>query len=454
MKQTIIVIGGLAAGPSAASKAKRVNPDADVLLFERGEHVSYGICEIPYYVGGTITDVEYLVPFDASKLERTRGVRAKIGHSVEELLPTKKRIIVRDLERDKVVEFSYDKLIVATGSSPRKLPDINVSAKNVFQLKSLSDGMAIERFVSEKKPKHGVIIVGGYVGMEMCEALVGRDMKVALLHPEALPLSGLEEETRRAVLAELTQNGVDFKPLQNVKQFVTDGEGYVTKVVTDQASFDSDVVIVSIGVEPNSVLASRAGLRRGTYNGILTDERQLTSDDSIFAAGDCCEVRSLITRRWMYIPLGTYAARQGRVAGENAAGGHTLFKGALRAIAVKVFGLEVAQVGLSFAEAVEAGFDAVKVEVTSDSMVRYFPGNEEINIVGIADRRSKRLLGANVFGGRGSVLRANLLGFAIQHAIDADALFHSDQIYSPPFAPLWDPVLVFAGELRKVLGDR
>jgi NADPH-dependent 2,4-dienoyl-CoA reductase/sulfur reductase-like enzyme len=454
MRQRIIVVGGLAAGPSAASKAKRVNPDAEVLLFEQGEHVSYAICEIPYYLGGMVHDRDLLLPFDSAKLEQTRGIQVKTGHIVEEVFPTKKKIVVRDLGREKVAEYSYDKLILALGSKVRRLSKINTNGKNVFKLKSFSDGMAIHQFVEEKKPGHCVIVGGGYVGMEMCDALVSRKINVTLLHPESLPMSGLEGETRKAVLEELTNRGVEFRPSEPATEFVADSEGNVVEVRTARGTYSSDMVIISIGVEPNSELASRAGIRLGKHGGILTDERQLTSDDSIFAAGDCCEIKNLVTRKWMYIPLATYASRQGRVAGENAAGGRVFFKGAIRAIAVKVFSLEVAQVGISLDEALAAGFDALKVSITSDSKISYYPGNERISIVGIADRGSKRLVGANVFGGQGSVLRANWLGLAVQQGMSVDDLVHSDLIYSPPFSPLWDPVLLLVGQLQKAMSRR
>jgi NADPH-dependent 2,4-dienoyl-CoA reductase/sulfur reductase-like enzyme len=448
MKQTILVVGGLAAGPSAASKAKRVNPDAEVVLFEQGEHVSYGICEVPYYIGGTVADFESLNPLDPAKLERTRGIKVKVGHSVEQILTTKKKLIVRDLNRDSLSEFAYDKLILGMGSNPRTLAVEGRDAKNIFRVKSLADGMAIKKFIEEKKPKRCVIIGGGYVGIELCEALVGAGINVVLLHLDEFPMTGLEDETRRVVLDELVKNGVRFQPRQNVRKLVSDADGNTNSVVTESRSFDCDFVILSVGVEPNTELASQARIRLGRHRGILTDERQMTNVDSIFAAGDCCEVKNLITGRWFYIPLATYASRQGRVAGENAAGGRAVFKGAVRSIAVKIFALEVAQVGLSSQEALDAGFDFMKLQVTADTKVSYFPGNAKMDIVAIADKRTHRILGANIFGGSGSVLRANTLAFAIQQKMTVEELSHLDLIYSPPFAPLWDPVLILANQLK------
>jgi NADPH-dependent 2,4-dienoyl-CoA reductase/sulfur reductase-like enzyme len=449
MRQRILVVGGLAAGPSAASKAKRINPDAEVILFEEGEHVSYGICEIPYYLSGSISDIQDINPMDPATLERTRGVNVKTLHSVEEILPVRKKIIARELEHNRVIEYSYDKLILTTGSTVRKLGVKGVDARNVFRVKSLADGIAIKRYVTEMKPRACVIIGGGYVGMELCETLRSLGINVTLLHLDDYPMTGLEQETREAVLAELTRHKVEFRPRQKVTGFNVGLDGCVKTVVTESGSFNADIVILSIGVEPNTSLASQIGIRLGRYNGIVTDERQVTNIDSIFAAGDCCEVKNVINNKFMYIPLATYASRQGRVAGENAAGGATVFKGVIRSIGVKVFDLEVAQVGLSLDESRDSGIDAEKMQVIADSNVKSYPGNRSVNIVAILDRRRRRIVGANVFGGPGTVLRANLLGLAIQQKISVEDISHLDLVYSPPFSPLWDPVLVLANQLRK-----
>jgi NADPH-dependent 2,4-dienoyl-CoA reductase/sulfur reductase-like enzyme len=202
-------------------------------------------------------------------------------------------------------------------------------------------------------------------------------------------------------------------------------------------------------VEPNTSLAAEAGIRLGSHKGILTDQRQTTSDDSIYAAGDCCEVRNIITNKWSYIPLATTASKQGWTAGENAAGGSSTFKGVIRAIGVKVFDLEVAHVGLSSREAREAGFDPVIEQIEAPSRISFFPGSQQVHIIAVADRNSKRILGANVYGKDGAMLRANVLAVAIQHGLTVDDVARLDLIYTPPFSPLWDPVLVMGNQLRK-----
>jgi len=449
MRQRILVIGGLAAGPAAASKAKRTNPPADVILFEQGENISSGICEVPYYIGNVITNVEKLSAFTPLDFERTRGVKIHTLHRVEEIQPVKKHIVVRDLYRDKILTYEYDKLILATGSKTKTLGIAGENARNVFHVKLLSDGLAIKHFIDEERPQRAVIIGGGYVAIEMCEAFRTLGLETTLLHRDELPMSKLEPDIQKVVLAELTKNSIQFHSKQTLKAFKTDGTGKVVEVVTNSGSYPTDLIIIAIGVEPSIDLAKSIRARLGTFGGILTDQHQTTSVDSIYAAGDCCEVKNLVNNRWMYAPLATYAARQGWVAGENSAGGNASFKGAIRAIAVKAFGLEIASVGLSSREAEESEFNPIVEHIVGDSRISFYPRSEKVHIIAIADKKSNRLLGANVVGGSGSALRANTLGVAIQQKMTVEEISKLDLLYSPPFSPLWDPILIAAHQLSK-----
>lgn len=451
MKQKILVVGGLAAGPGAASKAKRVNPDAEVTLFEQGEHISYGICEIPYFIGGAVKDPGKLVSYSPEKLEKEKGVKVRTFHAVEKIQPVKKMITVRDLQKGKLVEYEYDRLVLATGSKVRGLGLSGEHGRNVFHVKSLDDGYGIKKMIESEHPRKAVILGGGYVGMEMAEALVSCGIETTVLHRWELPMSRLELETRTVILKELDSHGVQFVPKVRVKEFKTDSTGKVTDVVTSEGTYSTDMVVLSIGVEPNVELAEQAGIRMGKSRGILTDQRQSTGNDGIYAAGDCCEVKNIVNNRWMYIPLATIAARQARVAGENAAGGSAEFKGAIRALALKIFDIHVAQVGLSSVEAKESGFQTAVEHIESNSRISYYPGNSRLHITAIADRTSGRLLGANVVGGDGVALRANTLGVALQHRLTIDDIARLDLIYAPPFAPLWDPILVMANQVKKKL---
>lgn len=450
MARRILVIGGLAAGPSAASKAKRVNPAAEVVLFEQGSDVSYGICEIPYFIAGEV-DGSKLVVNTPDQLRQKKQIEVRAQHRVEEILPTQRKIIVRDFKQGRTFEEPYDKLIIATGSSPRQLGIEGEESRNVFSVSSLEDGHRIHRYIEAEKPSHAVIIGGGYIGMEMCECLRAREIGVTLLHNQSLPMKGLERAAQEDVRSELERKGVQFVAHARTQGFVADRARRVTQVVTDQGTFEADIVIVAIGVKPNSALAAAAGVTLGTAGGILTDQRQQTNIDNVFAAGDCCETRNVATNKFMYIPLATIASKQGWVAGENAAGGSALFKGAVRAVGVRVFDLEVARVGLSAAEAESCGFRPVTETISALSRVGMMPGSKRLNVTLIADKSSRRLLGANLWGGEGAVLRSNICATLIQHKITIDDMQQLDLVYSPPFSPLWDPLLVAANTVRKKL---
>jgi NADPH-dependent 2,4-dienoyl-CoA reductase/sulfur reductase-like enzyme len=450
MGRRILVIGGLAAGPSAASKAARTSPDAEVVLYEQGEAVSYGVCEIPYHISGEVK-AEALSAFTPETLRTTRRVDVRILHRVEEIQPHRRTLRVRNLKDGTTSEERFDRLVIATGSRPRRLGFEGEESRNVFRVKALDEAYALRKFVSEERPRTAVIVGGGYIGMEMADAFTSLGIEVTLLHNSSLPMKSLERETRERVREELEKNGVRFVGMAQAAAFVRGREGKVTHLVTGDGSYEAGIVVVAIGVEPNSDLARGAGIRTGSSGGILTDQRQQTSVDNIYAAGDCCEVKNLVTGRQVYIPLATIASKAGWTAGENAAGGNAVFRGAIRAVAVRVFGLEVAQVGASEEDAREAGFETVCETITGWSRVAVMPGSERVTIRLIADRKSQRLLGANVSGREGAVLRANTLAVAIQQKVTIGEMQQWDLAYSPPFTPLWDPLLVAANAMQRKL---
>lgn len=450
MGKRILVIGGVAAGPSAASKAKRTNPAFEVILFEQGENISYGICEIPYSIGGEI-DASRLVSYTPQQLRERKGVEVRTLHRVEEILPAKRALRVRNLSIGKVSEELYDKLIIATGSRARTLGVQGEEARNVFSVKSLDDGVRIRKYLDEEKPRHAVIVGGGYIGMEMADALRAQNLDVTVLHLHPLPMNGLEREASELVCEELRKHDVEYVGGARTEGFVVDRRRTVTHVVTNQGSYETDLVVIAAGVLPNSDLAKAAGIRTGVSGGILTDQRQQTNLDNIYAAGDCCEVRNLVNNKSSYIPLATVASKQGWTAGENAAGGRAEFRGALRTVAVRVFGLEVARTGLSAREAEASGFDVATETITAWTKVALMPGSSKIWIKAIADKRTQRLLGVNLVGKEGAALRANTFAVAIQHRVTIPEMQQWDLVYSPPYAPLWDPVLVAANAVRKKL---
>jgi CoA-dependent NAD(P)H sulfur oxidoreductase len=449
MKKKIVVVGGIAAGPSAAAKATRTNPESEVVLFETSDTVSYGICETPYVIGGVIKDENSLVMYTPKRLQEEKGFTVRTFHHVEAIHPTRHEVVVRDLRQRSDLRVGYDKLILATGASPKRLRIEGEAARNVFYLRSREDCLAILRFMSSESPKQAVIIGAGYIGMEMAEAFSTRGIEVAILDQGILPLSRHEHETREKILETLWSHNVTFQGGITVEGFVNDGSGKVRHIITNRGSFEGDIVLIAIGVEPNTSLASEIKIRVGDSGAIRTNEQQQTSVDDIYAAGDCAEVKNIVTGVPDYIPLASVASRTGWIAGENAVGGRTSFNGALRSVALKVFEMEIGHVGLSSEEAKENKFDITTETITSKSKIPIYPGSEDLTIKLIIDRRTQRLLGADLFGKEGAVLRSNILAVAIQQKLTIAEIAKLDLSYAPPFSPLWDPILVAANKSKR-----
>jgi NADPH-dependent 2,4-dienoyl-CoA reductase/sulfur reductase-like enzyme len=424
------------------------------MMFEASETISYGMCEAPYAIAGLIPDESRLVSYTPERLQEEKGVTVKTLHRVEKILASQHRLVVRDLRKRESVEYAYDKLVIATGAQAKRLNMPGEDARNVFPVSSRENVRAIMKYIDEESPVRAVIIGGGYIGMEVSEALRSRGMEVTVLHRHRLPMAGLETETRERILSELEKNEVHFVTNAKIEQLQAGTDGKVRHVITNRGTFEADLVILSLGVVPNVGLAKQAKIRIGATGAIAVNERQQTSADDVYAAGDCCEIRNVVSGKPMHIPLATYASRAAWVAGENAAGGRATFKGSIRAAAVKIFGIEVAQVGLSSDEAKEAGFEVATESVTSHSRVALMPGSSKITLRLIFDPNSGRLLGANVFGGSGAVQRANTLGVAIQQKMTVEDISRFDMIYAPPFAPLWDPVLIAANQAIKKVKSR
>ncbi len=453
MHRTVVVIGGVAAGASAASKAARTGTGTRVILLEQSDTISYGICEIPYYVGGEVSG-EDLVIHTPESLKREKGVDVRILHRVEEIRPGRRMLRVRDLGTGLVSDLGYDKLIVATGARPLRLGIPGEDARNVFPVRTLDGAHALRRFVDGERPRRAVIIGAGFIGVELAEAFVRRNLEVTLLEKGDLPVDGMFLPAREAVRDVLLGNGVRFVPGAAPVSFAADTTGAVSHVLAPHTTYPADLVVVAAGVVPNTELAVAAGIRTGRRGGILTDRRQQTSADGVFAAGDCCEVRNLVTNGWMYAPLATNASRAGWVAGTNAAGGSAAFNGALGSTAVRVFSLEAAQVGLTEREALDARLSPVTESIVASSRIGFMPGSRKITVTLMADRTTGRLLGASFFGEEGAVVRSHALAIAIQQRMTVDALRASDLAYAPPFSPLWDPILVAANALARTLTSR
>ncbi|MDX1545414.1 MAG: FAD-dependent oxidoreductase [Rhodothermales bacterium] len=456
----IAVIGGVAAGPAAAAQAARTDPRADVVLFEQGPEISYGACEMPYVLAGWIDALDDLIVLTPEEFEATRGAKVRVGHAVLGLHPRRHRIDVKDVRTGQVTEERFDKVILAVGARAR-MPDFDgADAANVFPMRRLTDARRLQRFLAAHPVRHVVILGGGYVGVEMAEAMHARSIRVTILEPQGGLLNRYLDDALRPVIEEEVQrHGVQIRRERAVA-FEQDRDGLVRAVRTDRGEkIGCQAVVVAMGVEPNTALARAAGVRVGATGALAVDAGMRTNVPGIWACGDCIEVERVIDGRAIHLPLSPVAFRTARVAAENAArrgqGRPARFPGVCAASAVKVFGLEVAAVGLRLAEAQDAGFDALAHTVRHWSRVAIYPGAERVYVRLVVERRSGRLLGGELVGREGAALRADVLVPLVRAGATVHDLRDLDLIYTPPFAPSLDPLIVAANEsIKQLAGSR
>jgi len=450
MAERLIVIGGVAAGMSAASRARRLNPKIEIMVFEKSGFVSYGSCGLPYFVSDVIKAPENLVVYDAKFFKEKRNIDVYLHHEVLKIFPAKRSVLVKDLERDKEFEIGYDKLVIATGARAVKPNIKGVDLKGIFTIRFLEDGIAIKNFIKENSPKRALIVGAGYIGMEMAEALVSLGIDVTVVEMMPNILGSMDDEINEIVEGELQRNGVKLLKSTSVVEFV--GDGFVKgAILNNGVSLDVDLVIVGAGIKPNSEIARDAGIEMGRTGAIAVNQRMETNILGIFAAGDCAEAFHLVLGRPVYVPLGTTANKQGKVAGENAVGGNAVFKGIVGTAVFKVFDLEVARTGISEKQAREEGIDYVSTVIEHGSRAHYYPGGSKIRVKLIAERKTGRLLGAEMVGRDGVAKRIDVFATALHARMSIDELTQLDLSYAPPFAPVWDPILIAANDIEKKL---
>lgn len=449
LKRKIIVIGGSAAGPAAAAKAKRVNPQNEVILYEAGKYISIGTCEIPYVLSGEVKSVEKLTLFNPETFEKEKGVKVKINHRVEFIDKHKKKIFVRDLITQKVFEDNYDKLILCTGSLKKIHPAFRNGLQNVFYLKTIDDVRAIQNFVAKNKINTALVIGASYTGLEALEFVRNIASEIYLIDISDLPLPGYDLEIRKILLDKLTEKKINFLGnVKDIKPFEKDDR--VVRVKLNNEQIEVDFILISIGFEPNNSLAKSANLSLNSPCGsIKVDEKQKTSDDNIYAAGDCCGVKEFITKKTRWIPLASYAHNQGHTAGANAAGEPAVFGQVVRNAAFRFFDLNVAIVGLTNDELEDNQIKFREVSAIGNSRVRIMPGGEKHFLKIKFKPDDKRIVSANLIGGDDIVGKANLISFAIKNNIPITKFFETDFLYTPTLSPLIETLSILgkkAGE--------
>ncbi len=442
MTERLVVVGGDAAGMTAAATARRRAPRdrLEIVAFERTPHTSYSACGIPYLVGGLVDDVSALVARSPEE-HRRRGVDVRTGAEVVAVDLGTRRVQVRAADGTETSE-GFDQLVLATGSTPRRPPLPGVDADGVYGVQTLDDGLALRDALGEQ-PEHAVVVGGGYVGLELAEAMRRRGLAVTLVEAAAQPMTTLDPEMGALVADAMRAVGITVRAEEHVEGFDV-ADGRVRAVRTASGTLPADVVVLGLGVAPNVGLAVDAGIPIGESGGVAVDDHLRPGAEGVFAAGDCVESFHRVARRPVVVALGTHANKQGRAAGINATGGDAVFPGVIGTAAVQVCRFEVARTGLSSAEAEAAGLDAFAVTVEATSRAGYYPGAAPIHVRVVAEQGSGRLLGAQIVGEEGAGKRIDVFATAIWNEMTVDDMLSLDLAYAPPFAPVWDPTLVAA----------
>jgi len=445
-RRRLVVIGGVAAGASAAAKAKRTNPDLEVILLERDAHISYGACGLPYFIAGLIPSAEELIARSPAEFGQ-HGIEVRTRHEVVELDTANKSLRVLDREGATGYDLHFDDLLIATGAEAFRPPVPGLDLPGVFTLRTLSDGLALHQTLRSQRPKNVVIVGGGYIGLEMAEALRALGLPVSIVEMAPQLMVNLDQDMSELVLGEVERQGARL--LLNDGLVRCEGSGRVQKVVTQHSEIPADVVLIAVGVRPNTALAQQAGLKIGAKGAIAVDEHMRTSQDGIYAAGDCVEATHQVTGQKVYIPLGTTANKQGRTAGANIAGMSCTFEGIVGTAVAKVFGLQVARTGLTEREATEAGFAVHSRKITTNDRAHYYPGGAQLDVKLVMDQDSRRLLGAQIIGAEGAAKRIDVLAAALYAKMTVDDLTRLDYSYAPPYASVWDATLRAASVLSR-----
>jgi NADPH-dependent 2,4-dienoyl-CoA reductase/sulfur reductase-like enzyme len=446
-RERLLIIGGVAAGMSAASRARRRDPNLEIVVLEQGSDVSYGACGLPYYISGRVADAQDLVVYTADYFRKNREIDVRLRHKSVGIEPGRRAVQV-EAEHGQRLELHYDTLILAMGGAPAEsIP--GSERENVFACGDLASAVRLRAYLEAKKPKRATIIGSGYIGLEIADALRSRGLEVTILERSEAVIDGLERQITAEIERVLASHGVTLMKRAPATQIAGPAGGAATTVQHGLAgSLPTDVVILATGIRPRTKLAEAAGIALGRTGAIAVDDAMRTNVNGIYAAGDCTEVQHLVAGVAAYIPLGTTANKQGRVAGENAAGGRARFAGVVGTLVTQVFELEIGKTGLSAEQARGYGFDASSVAITTVSRAKYFGGKPLLaNIVW--DKASGRLLGAQFAGEDGAAKRVDAAAMALQARMRVADLLHSDLGYAPPFAPVWEALLIAANEAMK-----
>ncbi len=456
MPERLVVIGCDAAGGAAASQARRLRgPDElEIVALEKGVYTSYSACGIPYWVGDVVDGPYDLIARDPETFRDRFDIDVRLREEVVEIdLEAREVTVARLGDSGGSYILEYDQLMIGTGAVPVRPSLPGIEAEGIYGIQTLGDGEAVRNAI-DKGPKKGVVVGGGYIGMEMAEALFNRGMDVTVLEAATEPMATLDPDMGRLVSDAVVGMGIAVHSNEPVEGFEKGTDGRVKAVVTAEGRYEADVVILGLGVRPNSDLAAEAGVPVGPTGGIRTDRMQkVVGLEGVWAGGDCVETYHLVSRRPVAIALGTHANKQGRVAGINIGGGYLTFPGVVGTAVSKVSDVEIARTGLREKDCQAAGLQYVTALVRSNTRAGYYPGASPISTKIIAEKRTGRLLGAQIVGFTESAKRIDALAIALWNGMTVEELAGTDLSYAPPFSPVWDPILITARKAAEAVED-
>ena len=446
--QRLVVIGGVAAGTSAASRARRTDGKMDIVIYEKGDYVSYGACDEPYFIGGEISSWENLLVRAPEEFESRQNIKIRLRHEVTSINAESKTVTVLNHETGQTFETPWDRLIIATGAKPRKLNCPGENLPGIFQLKFLPQAKAIKEFIENHKPRSAVIIGAGLIALEMAEALTANNIDVTICNRSNNLGFITDSQIADQAIETLKSNGVRYSPNCKVIRFEPGNSKKVHVVITDQGAIETDMVLICIGVIPEVEMAKTAGITTGQTGAISTNFSMETNIKRIFAAGDCCQTVHRISNEPIFAPLGDIANKQGWVAGENAAGGNAQYKGCIGSAHFRVFDLEIGTTGLTGLKA-EKHFDMVTQTIQQNSRAHAQPKGVKITVNLVVDKKSRKLIGAQTAGTEGAAHRINTLAVCVHNQMTIDQMNELDFAYAPPFSPVIDPILLAARVMLK-----
>ncbi|HEY8736127.1 MAG TPA: FAD-dependent oxidoreductase [Candidatus Dormibacteraeota bacterium] len=441
-RERLVIIGGDAGGMSAAAQARRMRADLEIVAFERGDYTSYSACGLPYVVGGVVADFDRLVARTPAQFQ-AQGIDARVRHEVEAIDLKARRLTVRALDTQTVRQEAYDQLVYATGGIPVRpeLPGSDV--RGIHGLQTMGDGIRLAEMMTQTGPKTAVVIGGGYIGLEVAEALIQRGLDVSLVNRTDAVMTSLDPDMSDLVGDALRAEGVHLYPGESAEAFESRA-GMVTAVVTARRTLPADLVILGIGTAPNAGLAREAGIPLGATGAVKVNDRLQTEADGVWSAGDCAESFHLVSGRWVNLALGTIANKQGRICGINLGGREAHFRGVVGTAVTKVCALEVARTGLHEQDLEALGIPYVTARIESTTRAGYYPGAGTITVKVLAEKKTGRLLGAQIIGVEGAAKRIDAFATALHARMTVQEFQYLDLSYAPPFSPVWDPTLIAA----------